>query len=106
VEANMAKRRQFTREFKLHILEQLKSRSVAEIAKEFDVHPMIIYKWKREFEISPAKAFAGHGNVSNLEAEVVNYQRLVGKLYAQIDFLKKASETLKTKLKEERAKQG
>jgi transposase len=102
----MARRRRFTREFKLHILEQLKSRSVAEVAKEFDVHPMITYKWKREFETNPSKAFAGHGKASKLEAEVANYQRLVGKLYAQIEFLKKASETLKTKLREERAKQG
>ena|SRR3989338_1555582 len=102
----MAKRRQFTREFKLHILEQLQSKSAAELSKEFNVHPMIIYKWKREFETSPGKAFAGHGKVSKLEAEVANYQRLVGKLYAQSEFLKKASETLKIRLKEEKVKQG
>ena len=97
---------QFTREFKLHILEQLQSKSVAELSKEFDVHPMIIYKWKREFETNPGKAFAGHGKVTKLEAEVANYQRLVGKLYAQSEFLKKASETLKIRLKEEKVKQG
>ena len=34
----MAKRRYFTREFKLQILEQLKSKSAAEIAKENNVH--------------------------------------------------------------------
>jgi len=62
----MAKRRYFTREFKLQILEQLKSKSAAEIAKENNVHPMMIYKWKREFEVNPAKAFAGHGKICKL----------------------------------------
>lgn len=102
----MAKRRYFTREFKLQILEQLKSKSAAEIAKENDIHPMIIYKWKREFEVNPTKAFAGHGKICKLEAEVSNYQRLVGKLYAEIEFLKKVSETLKTRLVEEKIKRS
>tara|TARA_Y100000031_G_C8247579_1_gene398875 strand:+ start:2488 stop:2796 length:309 start_codon:yes stop_codon:yes gene_type:complete len=102
----MVKRRYFAREFKLQILEQLKSKSVVELAKDNDVHPMAIYKWKREFEANSTKAFAGHGNICKLEAEVANYQRLVGKLYAQIEFLKKTSETLKSKLVEEKIKRG
>jgi transposase len=102
----MARRRQFTREFKLQILEQLKSKSVGEVAKENDIHPMILYRWKNEFEANPAKAFAGHGKLCKLEAEVADYQRLTGKLYAQVEFLKKASETLKAKLAEERIKRS
>jgi len=100
----MARRRYFKRELKLQILEQLGSESVAQIAKEHNIHPMMIYKWKKEYETSPAKAFAGPGKVCKLEAEIANYQRLVGKLYSEIDFLKKASETLKTRLEEERIK--
>lgn len=102
----MAKRRKFTRDFKLQILEQLKNKSVVEIVKETGIHPMMIYRWKKEFETNPAKAFAGHGNICKLEAEVADYQRLVGKLYAQNEFLKKTSETLKAKLAEERIKQS
>jgi len=101
----MVKRRYFNREFKLQILEQLKSRSVAELAKESNVHPIMIYKWKREFEANPGKAFAGHGKICKLEAEVANYQKLVGKLYSELEFLKKVSETLKARLAEERVKQ-
>jgi transposase len=100
----MAKRRYFKREFKLQMLEQLKSRSVAELAKENNVHPMMIYKWKKEYESNPGKAFAGQGKVCKLELEVANYQRLVGRLYAEIDFLKKTSESLKARLAEERIK--
>lgn len=100
----MAERRYFKREFKLQILEQLKSRPVAEIAKEHNIHPVLIYKWEKEFQANPKKAFAGHGKVCKLEAEVAHYQRLVGELYAQVDFLKKVSETLKLRLEEERIK--
>ena len=102
----MAKRRQFTRKFKLQILEQAKSRPVSELANEHNIHTNMIYKWKSEFEANPGRAFAGQGKICKLEAEVENYQRLVGKLYAQIEFLKKASETLKTKLAEERIKRS
>lgn len=102
----MTKRRYFKREFKLQALEQLKSKSAAEISKENNIHPMMIYKWKQEYDANPAKAFAGHGKICKLEAEVSNYQRLVGKLYAEIEFLKKASETLRARLTEERIKQS
>ena len=102
----MAKQREFKRKFKLQILEQLKTRPVSELAKEHCIHPSTIYKWKQEFDSNPGKAFAGHGKICKLESEVANYQRLVGKLYAEIDFLKKASETLKIKLAEERIKRG
>ena len=101
----MAKRRYFKREFKLKLLEQLKSRSVAELAKENNVHPIMIYKWKKEFEANPKKSFAGQGKICKMEIELANYQRLVGKLYAEIDFLKKTSESLKTRLAEERIKE-
>lgn len=100
----MVKTRYFKREFKLQILEQLKTKPVTEIAKEFNIHPSTIYNWKNEFQANPKKAFAGHGKICKLEAEVANYQRLVGKLYAQIDFLKKVTGTLKTKLEEEKIK--
>jgi len=43
---------------------------------------------------------------ANWEAEVANYQRLVGKLYAEIEFLKKTSVILKAKLEEEKIKRS
>jgi transposase-like protein len=49
----MAKRRYFKREFKLQILEQLKNKSVVEVAKENDIHPIMIY---RELCINPFSA--------------------------------------------------
>ena len=85
----MANRRQYTQEVKLEILQQLRDKSVVQVAKEKNLHPMVIYKWKREHEINPVRAFAGHGKICKLEAEIANYQRLVGKLCAQNDFLKK-----------------
>ena len=102
----MSKRRYFKREFKLQMLNLIKDRSLAEVAKENEIHPIMIYKWKREFETNPSNAFAGNGNTCKLEAELAQYQQLVGRLYAQNEFLKKASETLKRKLAEEKIKQS
>ena len=102
----MIKRRYFKREFKLQLLEQLKNKSATEIAKENNIHPIMLYKWKQEYAANPSKAFAGHGRLCKLESEVEGYQRLVGKLYAQVEFLKQTSETLKAKLEEERIKRS
>lgn len=44
----MVKRWNFDREFKLQILQQLGTKSVAEIGKENNIHQMVIYKWEKE----------------------------------------------------------
>ena len=90
----------------MQIIEQLQNKPISELAKEHNIHPTLIYKWQREHELNPARAFAGHGKICKLESEVANYQRLVGKLYAEIDFLKKVSETLKARVAEERIKRS
>ena len=102
----MAERKYFKREFKLQVLEQLGNSTVAQVAKEHSIHPMQIYKWKKEFEADPKRAFAGNGKVSKLEIELANAQRLIGKLYGEVDFLKKTSKTLKERLAEERIKRS
>ena len=38
--------------------------------------------------------FSGNGNIWKAEAEVEKYKRLVGELYAEIDFLKKTTKKL------------
>lgn len=102
----MIKRRAFSREFKMGILNELENKTVAQAAKEHNIHPMAVYSWKREYGKNPAKAFAGHGTVCKLESELAQYQRMVGKLYAEVEFLKKVSNALKEKLTQERIKRG
>lgn len=99
----MRKRRNFTREFKLSVLSELSVKSLAEVSREHNLHPVLICSWKREYESNPEKAFSGNGNLWKPEAEIAKYERLVGQLYAENIFLKKTITALQ-KLKAEEEK--
>ena len=90
----MKKRRIFTRDFKLSVLSELQCKSTAEVSREHNIHPVMIHNWKKEFRENPKKAFSGRGNLWKAEAEAEKYKRLVGELYAEIDFLKKTLKRL------------
>ena|SRR3990172_4575159 len=90
----MKKRKEFTKEFKLSILNELCLKKAVEVCKEHNIHPVMISRWKKEFNQDPAKAFSGNGNLWKAEAEAEKYKRLVGELYAEIDFLKKTTKRL------------
>lgn len=90
----MRKYRQYNRDFKLSVLNELLTKKAVEVCREHNVHPNLLYRWKREFNQEPAKAFSGNGNIWKSEAEVEKYKRLVGELYAEIDFLKKTTKRL------------
>ncbi|MEK6829913.1 MAG: transposase [Nanoarchaeota archaeon] len=101
----MRKRREFTRDFKLSVLSELNVKKAAEVCKEHNIHPVLLSKWKKDFNQDPFKAFNGKGNLWKAEAEVEKYKRLVGELYAEIDFLKKTTKKLQElKAEEERMK--
>lgn len=85
----MRKRREFTRDFKLSVLSELNVKKAAEVCREHNIHPVLLSKWKKDFNQDPVKAFSGKGNLWKAEAEVEKYKKLVGELYAEIDFLKK-----------------
>ena len=87
----MRKRNQYSREFKMSILNELLSKKAVEVCREHNIHPVMISKWKKEFNQNPVKSFSGNGNLWKLEAENDRYKRLVGELYAEIDFLKKTN---------------
>ena len=90
----MKQRRSFTRDFKLSVLSELNIKKAAQVCKEHNIHPVLISKWKKEFNENPVKSFSGNGNLWKAEAEVEKYKRLVGELYAEIDFLKKTTKRL------------
>jgi len=87
----MNQRRKFTRDFKLSILNELNVKKAAQVCREHNIHPVLISKWKKDFNENPIKSFNGNGNLWKTEAEVERYKRLVGELYAEIDFLKKTT---------------
>ena len=88
-------RRIFSREFKIDIVNQLLAgKPVSQVGRENDLHPTLITRWKREYTENPEKAFSGHGNAYKDTARIAELERLVGRLYAENEFLKKVSETL------------
>jgi len=90
----MRQRREFTRDFKLSVLNELNLKKAVQVCREHNIHPVMICKWKKEFNQNPLKSFRGNGNLWKAEAEVERYKRLVGELYAEIDFLKKTTKRL------------
>lgn len=99
-------RRRFTGEFKLAILREMESgRNAAQLSREHNIHPSLIYSWKRLHDRYPDKAFRGNGNAYTLEAKLAESQRLIGKLYAENEFLKKVLSVLEAQAAERR-KQG
>ena len=88
-------RRTFKRDFKITVLSELDSgKHLAELAREYEIHPSLICKWKNEFAENPEEAFSGKGNIYKTEAKIAKLERLVGQLYAENDLLKKALKTL------------
>ena len=90
----MKQRRNFTRDFKLSILGELSSKLMAEVCREHNLHPVMVHGWKKQYHENPEKAFSGKGNLWKPEAEVAKYERLVGRLYAENEFLKKTIKNL------------
>lgn len=85
------KRRQFTREFKLQVLREIEAgKSIAQAAREHQVHPTLIGRWQKQQTQYAQQAFAGNGHVYTQEARVAELERKIGQLTMENDLLKKA----------------
>lgn len=91
-------RRRYSREFKVQVLRELDSgKCVGQVCREHNLHRSLISKWRQEYESDPGRAFAGNGNVCKDAARIGELEKLVGQLYAENDFLKRALASLKKK---------
>ncbi len=94
-------RRKYTKEFKLSVIRELEAGvAVSELARKHNIHPALPQRWKKEYYEDPTNSFSGNGNTYKLEARNAELERLVGQLYAEKEFLKKAIANLE-KFKEE-----
>jgi len=65
------KRRVFSKEFKEQVLLEIESgKSIAQAAREYQIHPVTICKWRSQKDKYGAKAFAGPGESYTDEAKV------------------------------------
>lgn len=86
-------RRKFTREFKIEAVRLVRDRgvSVAQAARDLDLHENLLRKWVRDFSSDPAQAFPGHGQMKPEQQEIERLRREVARLKAERDILKKAA---------------
>lgn len=98
----MVSRRNFTREFKLSILNELGSKTQSQVCREHNLSSSVIYKWKNEYQSNPKEAFSGSGNIWKEDAKITQYERLLGQAHAEIAFLKKTLEVLHQRRAEEK----
>lgn len=89
----MVTRRQFSREFKFEAVRLVKESgvSVAQAARDLDVHATVLRKWIRERAMDPQHAFPGKGVMKPEQAEIERLKKEVAKLKMERDILKKAA---------------
>ena len=93
------KRRRHDPEFKARVaLEALKGiRTIQEIAKEFDVHPVQVSEWKKVMAQNAASAFGAGAGQADTEAFEKEHNRLhakIGQQAIELDWLTKKSKQL------------
>jgi len=75
------KRRLFTKDFKLQVIRQVQAgKSIAQAAREHDLHPNLIAKWQKLHAQYAQNAFQGNGHAYTEEAKVAELERLIGQL--------------------------
>ena len=86
-------RRRFTREFKFEAVKLIRERGVSytQASQDLGVHPTQLRHWVKAFAEDPAQAFPGHGQMKPEAAEIARLKRVVTKLKAERDILKKAA---------------
>ena len=85
-------RRKFTVEFKAQVaIEAIKEhQTLAELSKRFEVSPVVISRWKKEFLENKSNAFGSHPKVEEPAIDVEKLYAQIGQLKVENDFLKKS----------------
>jgi transposase len=85
-------RRKFSREFKLEAVRMVSEggHSANQVARDLDIRPDMLRRWRRQFEEDPEQAFPGVGQRRAREEEVWQLRRQLERVTAERDILKKA----------------
>jgi transposase-like protein len=89
-------RRKFSAAFKAKVaLEAVKNQqTLAELAKKFDVSPVMISQWKSSFLENMSAAFEKAGHQENEEVNTQELYAQIGQLKVENEFLKKSCRKL------------
>ncbi len=90
-------RRQFTKEFKYRVIREVEAgKPLAQVARENEIHPNLVAKWRTQLSAYGAEAFQGNGNAYTHEAKVAELERIIGQYAAENTLLKRALKSLET----------
>lgn len=71
------------------VLEALESdKSVAQVAREYDIHPNTVHKWIDAFKENGQEVFSKDGEIKELEQKISELEQLVGQKEREIALLK------------------
>ena len=103
----MKRRRQYTRDFKIGVVREVKSgKTLAQVSRENGISPSFVVKWRKQYFEDPENAFRGNGKTYKENTRIAELERMVGRLYAENELLKKALTRLEGKIKEEEVKEA
>ena len=93
------KRRRHDPEFKARVaLEALKGvKTIQQIAKEFDIHPVQVSEWKKKMAEGASSVFgsgAGKAEAEDFEPERTQFHAKIGQQAVELDWLTKKSKQL------------
>lgn len=89
-------RRKFSSTFKAKVaLEAVKNQqTLAELAKKFEVNPVMISKWKSEFLENMSAAFEKPDSIEETSVDTQELYAQIGQLRVENEFLKKSCRKL------------
>jgi transposase-like protein len=87
----MKPKRTLTPEFKFNlVLETFQGeKKIAEIAREYDIHPQLITTWRRIFLREGPKIFANKKEERKKDHRIEELEKIIGRQTIEIQFLKK-----------------
>ncbi len=85
-------RRSFSREFKLEAVRMVTEagHSLAQVARDLDIGPDMLRRWRRQFETDLEEAFPGVGQRKARDEETWQLRRKLDRVTTERDILKKA----------------
>jgi len=86
-------RKVYTKEFKLMSVELSNTRSdLSALARELDITPVLLYRWRKEHSVKQGSSFIGNGKVilGEGERELARLRKELRKIQIERDILKKA----------------
>ena len=89
----MAKRRQFTPEFKANVVLEILSgvKTTAEVCREHRLQPQVVNRWKSTFVEQAPTIFENASGQTEEQQRVAELERLAGRLALELEVAKKVS---------------